>query len=429
MMSQQTLAAPAVAISESRHDYSSSYPVGEMPPLGVVPERMHALVVRQNRFGAPSSAFALEQLPVPRIGPRQVLVQVMAAGVNYNGVWAASGRPVDVIEQRRRAGAVEDYHIAGSDAAGIVWTVGSDVSRVKPGDHVVVSTSQFDPLSDDIVVAGEDPVLSSTARAWGYETNFGSFAQYAVVDDYQCLPKPARLSWAQAGCYVLCAGTAYRQLMGWAPHTVRPGDAVLIWGGAGALGSMAIQITRQAGGVPIAVVSNEERAQHALKLGAKGVIDRREFTHWGRLPDLDDRAALKLWLEQVRAFGRRFWEALGERSSPRIVFEHSGAATFPTSLYMCAQGGMVVTCGGTSGYNGDLDLRFLWMRQKRVQGSHGASLREYAAVNSLIAAGAIDPCLASTVPLDRAAEAHEWLASNTQPAGNIAVLIGASSRE
>jgi crotonyl-CoA carboxylase/reductase len=90
---------------------------------------------------------------------------------------------------------------------------------------------------------------------------------------------------------------------------------------------------------------------------------------------------------------------------------------------------MVVTCGGTSGYNGDLDLRFLWMRQKRVQGSHGASLREYAAVNSLIAAGAIDPCLASTVPLDRAAEAHEWLASNTQPAGNIAVLIGASSRE
>jgi crotonyl-CoA carboxylase/reductase len=223
---------------------------------------------------------------------------------------------------------------------------------------------------------------------------------------------------------MLCGGTAYRQLMGWPPHTVRPGDPVLIWGGAGALGSMAIQITRHAGGIPIAVVSSEERADYCLRLGAKGVIQRNEFSHWGRLPDLDDRAAFKAWVEQVRVFGRRFWEALGESKSPRIVFEHSGEATLPTSLYVCDQGGMVVTCGGTTGYNGDLDLRFLWMRQKRLQGSHGASLREYAAFNSLIASGAIDPCLSRTVPLPQAAVLHELMANNNQPPGNLAVLVG-----
>jgi crotonyl-CoA carboxylase/reductase len=407
----------------------SIYPIGEFPPLGVVPERMHALLVRQDRFGPPKTAFKLEELPIPAVGAHQVLVQVMAAGVNYNGVWAASGKPVDVIEQRRRAGAREDYHIAGSDGSGVVWAVGSGVHRFKVGDHVVISTLKFDPLSDDIIMDGTDPVLSSSMLAWGYETNFGSFAQYTVVDEYQCHAKPARLGWAESGCYLLCAGTAYRQLMGWPPHNVRPGDPVLIWGGAGALGSMAIQITRHAGGIPIAVVSSQERAEFCLRLGAKGVIQRSEFTHWGRLPDLDDRAALKLWLEQARAFGRRFWEVLGDRRSPRIVFEHSGEATLPTSLYLCAQGGMVVTCGGTTGYNGDLDLRFLWMRQKRLQGSHGAAVREYAAVNHLVASGAIDPCLSHVLPLQRASELHELMAANEHPPGNLAVLVGATSCE
>jgi crotonyl-CoA carboxylase/reductase len=402
----------------------SIYPLGEFPPVGLVPERMHALVIRQSRFGKPSSAFQLEEIPVPAVGPRQVLVQIMAAGVNYNGVWAASGRPVDVIGLRMRAGAREDYHVAGSDGAGIVWSVGSDVKRVKVGDQVVLSPSRFDPYAEDII-AGTDSTLSSSLLAYGYETNFGSFAQYTVVDDYQCHPKPSRLNWAEAASYMLCGGTAYRQLLGWPPNTVTPGCPVLIWGGAGALGSMAIQLTRSFGGIAIAVVSDEARAEHCMRLGAKGVIRRDQFSHWGRLPDLDDRQAMKAWNEQVRMFGRKFWEALGEQRNPRIVFEHSGEGTIPTSMYICDIGGMVVTCGGTSGYNGDLDLRYLWMRQKRLQGSHGATLREYAAFNQLIASGAIEPCLSDVVPLPEAGGLHDLLTENKQSPGNLAVLVGA----
>lgn len=280
------------------------YALGEIPPLGVVPEQMHAIVVRQTRFGKPSVAMQMEQVPVPPIGRRQVLVQIMAAGVNYNGVWACSGVPVDVIAKRMRAGASEDYHIPGSDGAGIVWSVGAEVERVKVGDHVVLCPAQIDPHAEDIVTGGIDQTMSKDTLAWGYETNFGSFAQYTVVDDYQCYPKPERLSWAESASYMLCGGTAYRQLMGWAPNTVQPGDPVLIWGGAGALGSMAIQIAKQAGGIPVAVVSDDSKVEHCMRLGAKGVINRNRFKHWGRLPDLSNHAAYKLWLSEARSFGQ-----------------------------------------------------------------------------------------------------------------------------
>jgi crotonyl-CoA carboxylase/reductase len=252
----------------------SIYPLGELRPLGTVPQYMHAIVVRQTRFGNPSVAFQMEEVAVPSAGPRQVLVQVMSAGVNYNGVWSGYGEPVDVIAKRMRAGAPEDYHIPGSDAAGIVWRVGSEVKRVKVGDRVVLCPAHIDPYADDIVTGGIDQAISKSLLAWGYETNFGSFAQYTVVDEYQCYTKPPRLTWAEASSYMLCGGTAYRQLMGWAPNTVQPGDPVLIWGGAGALGSMAIQLTKHGGGIPVAVVSDADKAEHCLRLGAKGVIQQ-----------------------------------------------------------------------------------------------------------------------------------------------------------
>ncbi len=211
------------------------------------------------------------------------------------------------------------------------------------------------------------------------------------------------------------------------PHTVRPGDPVLIWGGAGGLGSIAIQLVRHVGGIPVAVVSSEERGEFCMRLGAEGWINRRDFDHWGRLPDASDEAAMAKWTSGARAFGRRFWEVLGERRAPRIVLEHSGADTIPTSVYLCDNAGMVVICGGTTGYNGDVDLRFLWMRQKRLQGSHVASLREAREVTRLIDRGAIDPCLSRTFGFEEVGLAHQLLHENRHPAGNMAVLVNASA--
>ncbi|MGE3961253.1 MAG: crotonyl-CoA carboxylase/reductase [Dehalococcoidia bacterium] len=401
------------------------YGLGEAPALGLIPERMHASVIRPERYGTPRTAFQREEVPVPHPGRGQVLVYVMAAGTNYNNVWAALGKPLDVVAARQRRGEPEDFHIGGSDGAGIVWAVGEGVTNVAVGDEVVLSCGVWDPEAADIQ-AGADPITSTSARTWGYEDNWGTFAQYALVRDYQCHPKPAHLNWEEAAAYMLVGATAYRMLTGFAPNDVRPGDPVLIWGGAGGLGVMAIQITRELGGVPIAVVSGEERAAYCRTIGAHGVIDRREFSHWGRLPDLDDPEATAEWSRGARAFGERFWEVLGERRNPMLVFDHPGEQTIPTSMYVVDRAGMVVICAGTSGYNADVDLRHLWMRQKRLQGSHFANTEQCAALNQLVTEGRVSPCLSQTFTFDEVAESHQAMFENRHPPGNMAILVNAT---
>jgi len=400
------------------------YGLGEVPPLGEVPRYMHASVIRRERYGPPTESMRIETVEVPPVGRGQVLILVMAAGINYNGVWAGLGTPADVIAARQKEGDPHDFHIAGSEGSGVVWAVGEGVSQVRVGDHVIVGGVAWDESAPDIRL-GTDPTASRSQRAWGYELNFGSFAQFTVADEYQCHPKPAHLAWEEAGCFLGGGSTSYRQLFGWHPHTVRPGDPVLVWGGAGGLGSMAIQLTRFAGGIPIAVVSDDAKVDYCLRLGAHGVIDRRDFDHWGRMPDASDVDAYRAWLSGVRAFGRKFWEVLGERRSPRIVLEHPGRDTLPTSVYVCDRDGMVVTCAGTSGYNGDIDLRFLWMFQKRLQGSHAANVHQTASIIDLVGAGRIDPCLSMTLPFAEIDQAHQLVYENRQPPGNIAVLVNA----
>ena len=398
--------------------------LGDVPELGVVPGRMLAQVIRAERFGEPRDAFKQEALPVPELGPRDVLVYVMAAGVNYNNVWAAMGVPIDVIKNRQKKGETEDFHIGGSDASGVVWAVGKDVKNVKVGDDVVVHCGMWKP-DDPWVVAGKDPMLAPSQIIWGYESNWGSFAQFTKVQDHQCVPKPARLTWEEAAAYMLVGATAYRMLHGWSPNVVGPDEPVLIWGGAGGLGSMALQIARAAGARPVAVVSGDSKNEFCKKLGAVGVIDRRKFDHWGKLPRWSDDIEYSQWLKGARAFGAAFWEALGEKKSPTIVFEHPGETTLPTSCFMCDTGGMIVICAGTTGYNATLDLRYHWMRQKRLQGSHFANDVQAQGVNTLVAEGKVDPCLSRVFRFDETGECHQLMRDNKHPSGNMAILVNA----
>lgn len=406
---------------------TSVYPLGTLPPLGQVPPQMHACVIRPDRYGEPLKAMRTEVVDVPAVGRGKVLVAVMAAGINYNNVWSSLGHPVDVIAARRKRGDAEDYHIGGSEGSGVVWAVGDGVRTVRVGDRIVIGGAQWDEQAEDIRL-GADPMTSRSNRAWGYEENFGSFAQFAVIDEYQCHPKPPNLTWEEAASFVLTAATAYRQLFGWPPHVVRPGDVVLVWGGAGGLGSMAIQLTRMYGGVPVAVVSSEERGQECLRLGARGYLNRTDFDHWGRMPDIDDQKAFKTWASSAQRFGRGIWEIVGERRNPRLVLEHSGEDSLPTSMYVCDAAGMVVLCGGTSGYNGDVDLRVLWMRQKRLQGSHGANGQQYREVVNLVAGGHLNPCLSLVHEFDEIGHAHQLLYENRHPVGNMAALVSAPNK-
>ena len=402
------------------------YDVGELPPIGEVPKKMHAWLIREERFGEPTQAFKQEVVDVPAIKDDEVLVYVMAAGVNYNNVWAGLGVPVNVIKARNKTGEPEDFHIGGSDASGIVYAAGKDVTNVKVGDEVVVHCATWD-RDCPMVKAGEDPMYSPTFRIWGYETNYGSFAQFTKVQGHQCSPKPRHMTWEESAAYMLVGATAYRMLHGWEEHSVRPGDVVLIWGGAGGLGSMAIQIVKAAGGIPIAVVAGEEKMDFCKSLGAVGCIDRRKFDHWGMLPHWKDGPGYKQWLDGARSFGKAIWDVLGEKRSPRIVFEHPGETTIPTSIFVCDTGGMVVICAGTTGYNATVDLRYLWMRQKRLEGSHFANDDQCYGLNDLALAGKLNPCLSRTFTWAELPDSHQLMHRNEHPSGNMAILVGATA--
>ncbi len=401
------------------------YDVGDMPPVGEVPPKMHAFLIRAERFGPPTEGFQVEAVDVPEINDDECLVYVMAAGVNYNNVWASLGVPVNVIKARNKLGEPEEYHIGGSDASGIVYKVGKDVKNWKVGDEVVIHCGTWDRNCPS-VKAGIDPMYSPTYRIWGYETNWGSFAQFTRVQAHMMMPRPKHMTWEASAAYTLVGATAYRMLTGWGRHAVKKDDVALIWGGAGGLGSMAIQICKAFGAIPIAVVSGEDKFDYCERLGAKGCIDRRKFEHWGMLPHWKDNVGYAKWLKGVREFGSALWEVLGERRQPGIVFEHPGETTIPTSIFVCETGGMVVICAGTTGYNATVDLRYLWMRQKRLQGSHFANDEQAYGMNELALKGLLDPCLSRTFKWEELPDAHQLMYENKHPHGNMAIHVGAT---
>jgi crotonyl-CoA carboxylase/reductase len=389
---------------------------------------MRAQVLRSDRLGDPMTAFVIEEVEVPVLGPRDVLIAVMAAGVNYNNVWAARGYPIDVIGVQRRDGDDHDFHIGGSDASGIVYAVGDAVTSASVGDRVVIHPGYWNP-DDPATGPGRDPMIAPSARIWGYDTNFGSFAQFSRVQEHQVLPKAPHLSWAEAAAPTLVGTTAYRMLHGWAGNTVSEGDVVLVWGGSGGVGSQAIQLARLAGARPIAVVSDQARGEYATALGAVGWIDRTEFSHFGLPPHLDDTGGQKQWTAGARAFGKRIWDILGERRGPDLVIEHPGEATVPTSIFVCEPGGMVVICAGTTGFEAVADLRYLWTRQKRFQGSHGTNDEQAIAYNRLVVDGAIDPCLGRVISFEDLPEAHAAMGRGEDVRGNVVALVGAKDAD
>ena len=404
---------------------TSGYPIGSLPPLGEVPQRMLAMVVRQDRFGEPAEAFLMEEVETPMPGPGEVLIAVMAAGINYNNVWAARGVPIDVIAMRQKAGAIEDFHIGGSDASGIVYALGEGVENVAVGDEVVIHHGWWDP-NDSWIEAGKDPMMAPSAKIWGYDgPNYGAFAQFSIAQAHQCMPKAERLTWEEAAASSLVGTTAYRMLFGWPPHTVKPDDVVLVWGGSGGVGSQTIQLARHAGAIPIAVVSSTERGEFCISLGAEGYIDRTEFNHWGTPPHWDDAEGQKAWTAQARAFGKKIWDIVGDRRSPAIVIEHPGEDTVPTSIFVAENGGMVVICAGTTGYSAVVDLRYHWTRQKRFQGSHGTNDKEAYAYNDLVRSGAIDPAMSRVLHFEEIPQAHQEMAEGTASFGNTSILVGA----
>jgi crotonyl-CoA carboxylase/reductase len=406
--------AAAPAVIKATKDL---YEVGEIPPLGHVPKTMYAWAIRRERHGEPDTAMQVEVVPTWELDSHDVLVLVMAAGVNYNGVWAALGQPISPFDGHK-----VPYHIAGSDASGIVWAVGSKVKRWKVGDEVVIHCNQDD--GDDEECNGGDPMFSPSQRIWGYETPDGSFAQFTRVQDRQLLERPKHLTWEESACYTLVLATSYRMLFGHRPHVLRPGHNVLVWGAAGGIGSMAIQLCATAGANAIGVVSEDDKRDFVMQLGARGVINRKTFDCWGQLPKVGS-AEEKAWIGEARKFGKAIWEITGKGNNVDFVFEHPGESTFPVSVLVVKRGGMVVICAGTTGFNLTMDARYLWMHQKRVQGSHFANLLQAAQANKLVVERRIDPCMSEVFAWEQIPKAHMRMRKNEHKPGNMAVLVSA----
>ena len=135
-----------------------------------------------------------------------------------------------------------------------------------------------------------------------------------------------------------------------------------------------MQLCAVSGANAIGVISDESKRDFVLSLGAKGVINRKDFNCWGAMPKVGT-PEYDAWTKEARKFGKAIWDITGKGNDVDMVFEHPGESTFPVSCLVVKRGGMVVFCAGTTGYNITFDARYVWMRQKRIQGSHFANLQ------------------------------------------------------
>ena len=417
-----------MALDAIRDAILAGAPGDELAALPL-PDSMRASVVRKDEEamfeGVPSNekdprkSLHVDDVPIPPLGPNEVLIAPMASALNYNTVWTSIFEPLSTFRFLERfaregeLGARHDlpYHIVGSDAAGVVLRVGPGVTRWRPGDRVVVHCNYVDLEAPQ---GHEDSMLDPSQRIWGFESNFGGMAEIAMVKANQLIPMPTHLTWEEAASLGLVLATSYRMLVGENQARMKQGDIVLVWGATGGLGGFATQLVLNGGGIPVCVVSSAEKAQLLADIGVEAVIDRavEGYRFWTDGGEQD--------MKEFRRFGQRIRELVGD--DPDIVFEHVGRQTFGASVFVVKRGGTVVTCASTTGYRHEYDNRYLWMNVKRILGSHFANYAEAWLATRLVDRGMIHPILTKTYTLDAAAEGAYEMHHN-QHAGKIAILV------
>ncbi|WP_055530857.1 crotonyl-CoA carboxylase/reductase [Streptomyces graminilatus] len=358
-------------------------------------------------------------VPMPEPAPDEVLIAVMASSINYNTVWSAIFEPLSTFRFLNAYGKQgpwaarhdQPYHVLGSDAAGVIVRVGSAVRRWRVGDHVLVNAACVD---EQEAITQSDGMMGEHQLAWGYETNFGGLAHYCVARASQLIPKPAHLTWEEAASVPACAGTSYRMLVSDRGARMKQGDVVLIWGATGGVGAYAVQFVKNGGGIPVGVVGSPEKAAALRALGCDIVIDRSELGLGEAEGDDFERA-----VADGKLLGAAIRRETGE--DPHIVFEHVGQETFGLSVFVARRGGTVITCGSSTGYRHQYDNRYLWMKLKRVIGSHVANLHEQWECARLFSQGRIMPALSSLFPLDEVGEATRLVQLN-EHIGKVGVL-------
>jgi len=350
----------------------------------------------------PRKSLHIGEVPMPELAPNEVVIANMASSINFNTVWTSIFEPLPTFGFLDRLGKesvwgarhARDFHVVGSDSAGVVLRVGSAVRNWSPGDRVTVHCNDVDSQDPS---AHNDSMLAANQRIWGFETNYGGLADLSIVKANQLMPKPTHLSWEEAAVNGLCASTSYRMLAGDHAGRMKQGDSVFVWGATGGIGAYAIQLVLNGGGIPVGVVSSEKRVELLKEMGCENAIDRaaENYRFWADEHTQDE--------SEWRRLGKKVRSLIGE--DPDIVFEHPGRQTMGASVFITKRGGKVVTCAATSGYMIEYDNRHLWMKLKSIISSHFANYQEAWNMNRLIDRGAIQPVMSEVYSLDQVGEA------------------------
>lgn len=334
---------------------------------------MKAVIFEQH--GGPE-VLKMANMPAPTLRANEVMVEVRACALNHLDVWVRGGLPGIQISLP---------HILGNDVSGVVREVGELVTWVKVGDEVILEPG-VSCGHCAACLSGSDNMCPEYDMI-GYRRP-GGYAELVAVPGVNVIPKPKSLSWEEAAAIPLVTVTAWHMLVTRAQ--VRPGEDVLVHAAGSGVGSMGIQIAKLHGARVIATASSEEKLAKAKELGADELIN---YTS-------DD------WPKQVKR--------LTDRKGVDVVFEHTGAATWGGSIAALKNGGRLVTCGATSGFDARTDLRQVFYRQLSLLGSFMGSKAELLAAMKFVVSGAIRPIVDRTLPLAEARQAHELMEDRAQ---------------
>jgi NADPH:quinone reductase-like Zn-dependent oxidoreductase len=211
----------------------------------------------------------------------------------------------------------------------------------------------------------------------------GGDCELIAVPAASVIPIPDSLGLNEAASVPLVFVTAFHMLTGRA--AIRPGQTVLVLGANSGVGIAAIQIAKLFNATVITTAGDERKAQKARELGADYVINHYEQKIGDEVRKLTGKAGVD------------------------IVIEHVGTATWNESFKALKQGGTLVTCGATTGFDAHIDLRFLFSRQLALLGSYMGTMGELREVLKHVFAGKLKPVVDSTFPLRDIRAAHEYL--------------------
>ena len=340
---------------------------------------MQAAVIRS--FGGPEQ-IQLEEMVIPSPGPGEVLVKVLAVGVNRLDHYVRLGQI---------APALPFPHILGSDAVGEVAKLGEGVTRFALGERVI----SMPGYPTDTAEASIRPVTAAASYAIPGIQISGTYAQYIVVPEAWLLRDTTGLPVEQVAALPVALLIAIRsvQIVG----EVRKGDTVLIHAGASSTGMMAIQVARALGARVATTVQNDASAELVQKLGAELVINTSEA---------DFVEELKKWT--------------GGRGVD-VAIDNLGGDVLSRTIDAVKPLGIIVAMGFMAGTEVSFDIRNFFFAQKQLRGTLVGDIEDFAAWLDPIRDGKIKPQIDSVLPLSQAAEAHRRIASQ-QARGSIVLL-------